>query len=117
MALVGVLYLLFEKTILSSNGNDNNAQSASLDYSSKCIIGFQIGLIFLAMIVTKSSVSSLQAKQGLPLGNQVIGWIILGKHSTIVIRSLTDSFFKFSRSPCHFCTAFIRITTICTVSS
>ena len=31
----------------------------------------------LAMIVTRSSALSLQAKEGLPLGNQVVGWIVL----------------------------------------
>jgi phosphatidylinositol glycan class N len=30
------------------------------------------------MIVTRSSVLSLQAKQGLPRGEQVLGWTILG---------------------------------------
>ena len=79
MALVGVLYLFFEKTILSSSKQVNNKSTSSLDVSSKSIIGIQIGLIILAMIVTRSSISSLQAKQGLPLGNQFLGWIILGK--------------------------------------
>lgn len=31
------------------------------------------------MVVTRSSVASLQAKQGLPLGAQVVGWFTLGK--------------------------------------
>lgn len=31
------------------------------------------------MVVTRSSVASLQAKAGLPLGAQVTGWIVLGK--------------------------------------
>lgn len=30
------------------------------------------------MIVTRSSALSLQAKQGLPRGEQVLGWTILG---------------------------------------
>lgn len=37
-------------------------------------------MIALSLIVTRSSVSSLQAKQGLPLGNQVVGWFVLGKY-------------------------------------
>lgn len=36
-------------------------------------------MILLAVIVTRSSAASLQAKQGLPLGNQVVGWFVLGK--------------------------------------
>ena len=32
----------------------------------------------LAMFVTRSSALSLQAKQGLPVGNQIVGWAVLG---------------------------------------
>ena len=74
MVLVGVLYILFEKSILSST---NGSKQASLDGLSGTLLGVQIGLIMLAMIVTRSSVASLQAKAGLPLGNQVVGWTIL----------------------------------------
>ncbi|KAK6517209.1 Glycosyl phosphatidyl inositol anchor synthesis, variant 3 [Arthrobotrys conoides] len=42
------------------------------------LLGLQCGLISLSMIVTHSSVKSIQAKQGLPFGNQVVGWCILG---------------------------------------
>ena len=37
----------------------------------------QIGLIILSMLVTRSSALSLQAKQGLPRGNQIVGWLVL----------------------------------------
>ena len=73
MVLVGVLYILFEKSILSST----DSKQASLDGLSGTLLGVQIGLIMLSMIVTRSSVASLQAKAGLPLGNQVVGWTIL----------------------------------------
>lgn len=36
-------------------------------------------MVLLALIVTRSSVSSLQSRQGLPFGNQVAGWFVLGK--------------------------------------
>lgn len=36
-------------------------------------------MILLAVIVTRSSAASLQAKQGLPLGNQVVAWFVLGE--------------------------------------
>lgn len=39
----------------------------------------QVGFIALAIAVTRSSVASLQAKQGLPLGTQMVGWATLGK--------------------------------------
>ncbi|KAL9076581.1 MAG: hypothetical protein Q9161_000913 [Pseudevernia consocians] len=74
MMLVGVLYILFEKSILSST---TGGKQASLDSLSGPLLGVQVGLIMLAMIVTRSSVASLQAKAGLPLGNQVVGWAIL----------------------------------------
>ena len=76
MGLVGVLYLLFEKSILS--GPTTNTQSPpALDTLPRTILGVQIGLIVLAMIVTSSSVASIQAKRGLPIGNQVVGWLVL----------------------------------------
>jgi len=40
-------------------------------------MGAQVGLVALAMLVTRSSVFSLQAKQGLPLGTQIVGWVTL----------------------------------------
>ncbi|KAF3903788.1 hypothetical protein AA313_de0200889 [Arthrobotrys entomopaga] len=42
------------------------------------LLGFQCGLIVLSMIVTHGSVVSLRSKQGLPFGNRVLGWSILG---------------------------------------
>jgi hypothetical protein len=40
-------------------------------------------MILLAVIVTRSSALSLQAKAGLPLGNQIVGWIVLGELQTL----------------------------------
>ncbi|KAI9720244.1 MAG: Glycosyl phosphatidyl inositol anchor synthesis [Candelaria pacifica] len=75
---VGVFYLLFEKSILSrSQPSTQGLASATLDSFSRVVLGIQTGLIALAMMVTTSSIASLQAKQGLPLGNQVLGWIVL----------------------------------------
>ena len=73
MVSVGVLYLLFEKSLLSVT----KSSSSTINTLSKSILGVQIGLIVLAMIVTQSSIGSLQAKHGLPIGNQVVGWVIL----------------------------------------
>ncbi|CAL8580963.1 Glycosyl phosphatidyl inositol anchor synthesis [Xanthoria parietina] len=78
MASVGLLYLLFEKSILSTASPTRGQLSSPLaDGLSRNILGAQIGLIMLAMVITKSSVASLQAKRGLPLGNQIIGWLVL----------------------------------------
>ena len=76
MGLVGVLYLLFEKSILS-DPNSNRQSSPALESLPRTILGIQVGLIILSMIVTSSSAASLQAKRGLPMGNQVVGWLVL----------------------------------------
>lgn len=36
------------------------------------------------MVVTHSSVRSLQSKQGLPLGNQIVGWAVLGSYTSLL---------------------------------
>ena len=78
MGLVGVLYLGFEESVLSPRANTR--QDTPLpDSLSRSILGVQIGLIGLTMLVTRSSVASIQSKRGLPLGNQVVGWIVLSK--------------------------------------
>ena len=79
MASVGVLYLLFEASVLASQSN-GGPRSTGSGRLSRAILGVQIGLIVLAMIITSSSISSLQAKRGLPVGNQVVGWLVLGEH-------------------------------------
>ena len=87
MGLVGVLYLLFERSILS-DPTSNRQSSPAAESLPRTILGVQVGLIALSMIVTSSSVASLQAKRGLPLGNQVVGWLVL---STSFMSSLSAS--------------------------
>jgi GPI ethanolamine phosphate transferase 1 len=69
MTLVGLLYLVFEDSVLGI--------PVRKDSLSRIIIGLQTGLIILAMVVTKSSVTSLQAKEGLPIGTQIVGWLVM----------------------------------------
>jgi len=87
MVLVGVLYILFEKSILSSPEGSTRT-SPVLDSPSSSVLGVQIGLIILAMFVTKSSVTSIQSKRGLPFGNQVVGWIVLSTRHALWIDEL-----------------------------
>ncbi|KAF8416965.1 Phosphatidylinositolglycan class N-domain-containing protein [Tirmania nivea] len=69
MVALGIAYMVFGNAIVDS--------SSKFDWVSRAILGIQVGLIALSMIVTQSSVRSLQAKQGLALGNQVVGWALL----------------------------------------
>lgn len=77
---MGILYITFEKSLLKQSATSvEGLRAADGDIVSHTILGAQVGLIGLAMIVTRSSVASLQAKTGLPLGTQVLGWVTLGK--------------------------------------
>ncbi|KAI1821888.1 PigN-domain-containing protein [Xylaria intraflava] len=73
MVAVGIIYLVFEDKIPSKNSQSQPGPNRI----SRALIGVQTGLIILAMMVTRSSVLSLQAKQGLPRGNQIVGWLVL----------------------------------------
>ncbi|KAF2019347.1 GPI ethanolamine phosphate transferase 1 [Aaosphaeria arxii CBS 175.79] len=78
MFAVGGLYLIFEKSILvDAESSKDELSSPAADGLSRIILGTQIGLVALAMIVTRSSVWYLNARQGLPLGTQSVGWITL----------------------------------------
>ena len=85
MVVIGLLYLIFEDFVLADfNSNDNKQQqrATARNHFSRTIVGIQIGLVVLAMIITRSSALSLQAKQGLPPGNQIMGWVVLGRSSS-----------------------------------
>lgn len=78
MLLIGILYIAFEKSaIVPATSSQDGLAAPKTDRVSRILTGVQIGLIALAMVVTRSSVASLQAKTGLPLGAQVTGWIVL----------------------------------------
>lgn len=84
MFAVGALYLLFEKSILAdSESTKDDLASPSADLLSRSILGVQVGLVVLAMLVTRSSVAYIQSKQGLPLGTQVVGWVTLVASLTV----------------------------------
>jgi phosphatidylinositol glycan class N len=76
--VVGLAYILLEKSVLVQTAPEKDGLGANkADGLSRMIMGVQVGLVALAMVVTRSSVFSLQAKQGLPLGTQVVGWATL----------------------------------------
>lgn len=76
MVTVGLVYLIYEDRILAGFSPVSKYQKSGLPMS-RILVGVQVGLIILAMLVTRSSALSLQAKQGLPRGNQAVGWIVL----------------------------------------
>jgi phosphatidylinositol glycan class N len=89
MFAVGVLYLLFEKSILAdAEASRDELSEPRADGLSRLIIGVQVGLVALAMIVTKSSVWYIQAREGLPTGTKYIGWITLGMYFTLPIATV-----------------------------
>lgn len=80
MVIIGLLYLALEDFFLSGSSRSKQKDTAKPGVAiGRAVMGIQIGLTLLAILVTRSSALSLQAKQGLPLGNQVVGWIVLGK--------------------------------------
>ena len=93
MASVGLLYIVSGKSIILSSTKGRFVPPRA-DGLSRSILGIQLGLIVLAMVVTRSSIISLQAKRGLPVGNQILGWLVLGMISP-PLKSAKDA--KFSQ--------------------
>ncbi|KAF2124937.1 PigN-domain-containing protein [Dothidotthia symphoricarpi CBS 119687] len=77
MFAVGALYLLFEKSILADADLDEEHTELKVNNGSRTLLGAQLGLVLLAMIVTRSSIGYIQKRQGLPLGVLVVGWSTL----------------------------------------
>ena len=68
MFAIGILYLVFERAILEDGKSQSELAKHELNHTSRIILGIQLGLVALSMIVTKSSVGYLQARQGIPFG-------------------------------------------------
>ncbi|KAG5978156.1 Glycosyl phosphatidyl inositol anchor synthesis [Claviceps digitariae] len=80
MFLMGLLYLGFENSVLADftwTAKTSTPRQHGKPLIQRSLTGIQVGLIPLSMLVTRSSALSLQAKHGLPLGNQVAGWLVL----------------------------------------
>ncbi|KAH6899065.1 Phosphatidylinositolglycan class N-domain-containing protein [Thelonectria olida] len=75
MVLVGLGYLVFEDHVLSDFSSPKTKRERL--HTSRALLGVQIGLTILSIFVTRTSAMSLQAKQGLPRGSQIVGWIVL----------------------------------------
>ncbi|KAF2637556.1 PigN-domain-containing protein [Massarina eburnea CBS 473.64] len=77
MFAVGGLYLLLEKRLTADGNSSNQKTESTIDVPSQIVFGCQMGLVVLAIIVTRSSVITLQARQGLGSGNIYVGWFTL----------------------------------------
>ncbi|ROT34467.1 phosphatidylinositolglycan class N [Sodiomyces alkalinus F11] len=78
MLVIGVAYLALEDRILTSwSGECHGAIKPVGLPMSRALTGAQVGLVLLSVVVTRSSSLSLQAKQGVPRGNLVVGWAVL----------------------------------------
>ncbi|RAL66609.1 hypothetical protein DID88_006299 [Monilinia fructigena] len=77
MVAVGVSYLAFERKLLAKSKMAVDSIAPANNLLSRSLIGAQIGLIVLSMIVTRSTAMSLQARMGLPRGNQIVGWCLI----------------------------------------
>lgn len=75
MVLIGLAFLILEPFILSDFSS--LVTPPPKKHVNRTILGAQIGLVILAMLVTRSTVIALKAKTGLPLGNQVAGLFVL----------------------------------------
>jgi len=95
MVVVGLLYLVLEDFVLADFTWEEKPTTPN-NHVSRTLVGIQIGLTILSMVVTRSSALSLQAKQGLPPGNQLMGWIVLGKSTTAAAVGCRQAACKFS---------------------
>ena len=87
----GFLYLIFERRLAVTQTTKGGPQEHPLSNDfSRGIIGIQVGLVGLSMLVTRSSVTSLRARLGLPLGTQIVGWVVLSKFTTARFITVTD---------------------------
>ena len=75
MFAAGAVYLFFEHEITSRSRSRKSSTPPA--YLSRIFMGLQLGVVLLTILVTRSSVMSMQARKGLPLGNQVVSWFVL----------------------------------------
>ena len=73
MFAVGAIYLVFERNLVAGSKPESELASHELSNKSRMVLGVQLGLVLLSMIVTKSSISYLQAREGIPYGVLTMG--------------------------------------------
>jgi phosphatidylinositol glycan class N len=82
MAAIGIAYIAFEDYIIEQLPKTKEVEAAAgKPLISRAVLGAQIGLILLAIVTTRSSIASISAKAGLPIGTQIVGWLTFSTFS------------------------------------
>lgn len=79
MVVVGIMYLIFEDFVLAEFTWTTKSTPKKPNHVTRMLVGVQIGLTILSILITRSTVLSMQSKNGVPPGNQAVGWLVLGK--------------------------------------
>jgi phosphatidylinositol glycan class N len=84
MLAIGIAYIAFEDRIIEQLPETKEAEKASgKPLITQTVFGAQVGLIVLAMIVTRSGIAAVATREGLPLGTQVAGWLTLSTYPVL----------------------------------
>lgn len=98
MLSVGLLFLL-TRAMIDTKPVNGKVIEPEQDVVSSVILGAQTGLVVLAMIVTRSSVITLQKREGLGTGNLYVGWFTLCKSKAFGRDLQADKHSGFIRAP------------------
>ncbi|KAK9324789.1 Phosphatidylinositolglycan class N-domain-containing protein [Lipomyces orientalis] len=85
MTVVGIVGMLWLAKRSASGGH-------AISTFTMAVLGLQLGLVILSMVVTYSTVKALQARKGLPFGNQIVGWLVLGASLTLPFLHLKSKY-------------------------
>lgn len=89
MVVVGIMYLIFEDFVLAEFTWTTKSTPKKPNHVTRMLVGVQVGLTILSILITRSTVLSMQSKNGVPPGNQAVGWLVLGRArlaSTVLLR-------------------------------
>ncbi|KAK9468711.1 Phosphatidylinositolglycan class N-domain-containing protein [Lipomyces arxii] len=70
MTLIGVAGMIWLAKRSAAGGHE-------VSQLNMIVLGLQLGLVILSMPVTYSTIQSLKKGNGLPFGNQVVGWLVV----------------------------------------
>ena len=88
MAVIGIGYITFEDSIIQQlPGRDKGEKATEKPLVSRAVFGTQIGLVLLSLVVTRSAINSIAAREGLPLGTQIVGWLTFSMFTSPIICS------------------------------